>query len=123
MTHDNHKQELERMLKETIGELATLGIHNPDNPDDWIATPPPDSGESDVIDLADSAEDWGEKAATLALIETRHNNIKRALRKLTEDTYGTCEICGEPIEPERLTVSPEARTCILHREDESTLPL
>ena len=123
MTHDNHKKELESMLKAAIEELATLGIHNPDNPDDWTATPPPDTGESDTIDLADSAEEWEEKAATLALIETRYNNIKRALRKIPEGMYGICEISGEQIEPERLAASPEARTCIMHREEESTLPL
>ncbi len=37
--------------------------------------------------------------------------IDAALARIADGTYGTCEICGQPIEAERLAAMPEARTC------------
>lgn len=39
-------------------------------------------------------------------------DLDRAVERLREGTYGTCECCGGPIAPERLTARPTARTCI-----------
>lgn len=47
------------------------------------------------------------RAATEHLAE-----VDAALRRLEEGGYGTCEVCGEPIAPERLEARPVARTCI-----------
>jgi RNA polymerase-binding transcription factor DksA len=38
--------------------------------------------------------------------------IDSALRRIDEGTYGTCEVCGKPIAPERLAAIPWARRCI-----------
>lgn len=38
--------------------------------------------------------------------------IKDALRKIDDGSYGTCEVCGKPIAPERLAAIPWARLCI-----------
>jgi DnaK suppressor protein len=39
-------------------------------------------------------------------------DLDSALAALRAGTYGTCENCGDPIAPERLTARPAARTCI-----------
>ena len=39
-------------------------------------------------------------------------DIDRALQKIDEGTYGTCEVCGKAIAPERLAAIPWARLCI-----------
>jgi RNA polymerase-binding protein DksA len=39
-------------------------------------------------------------------------DIDAALRKIEEGSYGTCEVCGEPIGAERLSAIPWARLCI-----------
>lgn len=39
-------------------------------------------------------------------------DIDDALRKIEEGSYGTCEVCGEPIGAERLSAIPWARLCI-----------
>lgn len=119
---NKYKTRLESELQKVTGELSTLGVHNPDNPDDWVATPEPALGEADENIVADRVEDWDERVSTLALLETRYNNIKRALGKIESGTYGVCEVGGEEIEPERLDVTPEARTCIAHKEEEENLP-
>jgi DnaK suppressor protein len=39
-------------------------------------------------------------------------NTKKALLNLKTGKYGTCEVCGNPIEPERLKAMPTATLCI-----------
>ena len=38
--------------------------------------------------------------------------VKAALAKFEEGTYGKCEECGKPIAPERLEAVPYARLCV-----------
>ena len=38
--------------------------------------------------------------------------IADSLRKIEDGTYGTCEVCGQPIAPGRLAAIPWARLCI-----------
>jgi RNA polymerase-binding transcription factor DksA len=116
-----YKTRLEEMLVLVTGELAELGVHNPENPDDWIATPDDTPDEADPVDSADRVEDWNERVATLAELETRYNNIRRALTKIEEGTYGVCEVSGEPIEQDRLDANPAARTCKAHLDEEDNL--
>jgi DnaK suppressor protein len=48
--------------------------------------------------------------------------IDRALEKLDEGTYGTCESCGRPIGEERLQVAPFATLCVeCKRREERSL--
>jgi len=125
MTHDTTKYEhaLRDSLKEVTAELGTLGIHNPNNPQDWIATPEAAGGEADPNVVADTVEDWEERRATLSTLERRYNDLNRALAKIADGTYGICEIAGETIEAERLEANPAARTCMQHLEEEGSLPI
>lgn len=117
------KNRLEQMLADVTAELQTLGVQNPDVAEDWEATPDGvATGEADPNIGADRVEDWDTRRATLATLETRFNNIKRALQKITDGTYGTCEISGEPIEEDRLEANPAARTCKAHINNEADLP-
>ena len=50
-------------------------------------------------------------------------DIKRALKKIKDDEYGKCELCGEDIEEDRLEANPAARTCKKHMGEEAKLPL
>jgi DnaK suppressor protein len=38
--------------------------------------------------------------------------IERALAKLDEGTYGSCDACGEPIPPARLQAMPDSVLCV-----------
>ncbi len=38
--------------------------------------------------------------------------VEHALHKFDEGTYGFCDSCGQPIDPERLEAIPEAGLCI-----------
>jgi DnaK suppressor protein len=65
--------------------------------------------------MADAATEVFEQARDSALLRqlnTSMANIKRALEKFDDGTYGICESCGASIELARLEVVPEARYCL-----------
>lgn len=58
-----------------------------------------------------------ERAQVVALIEQaeqRLSEIEAAQGRINNETYGTCEVCGEPIVVGRLQARPTARTCVDH---------
>ena len=48
-----------------------------------------------------------EKQTRASLAEVEH-----ALEKLNKGTYGLCDVCGQPISPERLEAMPQANLCM-----------
>jgi DnaK suppressor protein len=42
------------------------------------------------------------------------DEVRRARRRITEGSYGTCEVCGEPIPQGRLEARPWSTRCIHH---------
>jgi RNA polymerase-binding transcription factor DksA len=53
----------------------------------------------------------------LTILEGELADIQRALRRIEDGTYGTCEECGKPIGDERLEAKPWARFCIVHQAE------
>lgn len=45
-------------------------------------------------------------------LEARLERVERALDKLAEGTYGTCDVCAQPIDPRRLRAAPQSTTCV-----------
>jgi len=114
---------LERMRTELTEELKAIGINDPHNQSDWVAIPEGvdvHMADSDLV--ADVVEEWDERAALVATLERRWNDVQRALKKIGDGTYGTCEVCGEKIESDRLGANPAARTCKAHMNEEDRLP-
>ncbi len=118
-----YKTKLEELRATLIEELSTIGIHDPENTSNWEATLKVNQTSADPNVMADNAEELEERVATLALLETRFNNINRALTKIEKGEFGICEINGEEIEADRLDANPAARTCKEHLEEESSLSL
>ncbi len=117
-----YKVELEEISNNLITELQSLGVQNQRVRQDWIPVPDePSDTEPDANDLGDRSEEWQAIRGTLDLLETRLNNVKRALQKIEKGTFGTCEICGQQIEEDRLAANPAARTCIKHLAEEDNL--
>lgn len=122
METEHFKTKLIEERGHLIAELKTLGVTNPQTNSDWIpTTDEPSTAESDPNDLGDRSEEWQERRGTLDVLETRLNNVVRALKKIELGTYGMCEISGEVIEEDRLTANPAARTCKSHINDEAKL--
>ncbi len=103
-------------------ELTALGSPDHTVIGDWVSTPSEAVvTEADDNVVADRHEEWIERRGTLDELETRYNNIVRALDKIEQGTFGTCELCHEPIEVDRLAVNPAARTCKTNLNDEVDL--
>jgi DnaK suppressor protein len=45
-------------------------------------------------------------------LETGLERVERALAKLDDGTYGTCDTCGGPIAPKRLEAMPDSTLCV-----------
>lgn len=65
--------------------------------------------------LADDATDTVEVEQDLALEQHLRGllfEVEQALERMDEGTYGRCENCGRPIDPERLAALPYTRFCV-----------
>ena len=49
-------------------------------------------------------------ASLLRQTDDRLAEVEAALQRVADGTYGRCERCGHPVEPERLQARPTART-------------
>src|SRR5918996_6053315 len=92
---------------------------------DMGADPDADSIEGMDFDFgfADSAQSTAERNKVLAVIERLRENLQDvdvALGKIKKGTFGVCERCGQPINPERLEAIPYARLCVKCKQKESS---
>lgn len=110
-----YKEKLEAELKALEQELQSVGIKDPNNPKDWIAVQPEENiSPADENEVADTIDDFENNRAILNDLEIKYNDVKLALEKIENGTYGICETNNHPIDEERLMVNPSARTCKEH---------
>ena len=118
------KQKLETEFALVDSELRTVGRENPDAPGQWEpVVKDVDQTATEQDELADKFEELEENTDILNALQMRWRNIKRALQKIEDGSYGICEISGKDIELERLEANPAARTCEEHMAEEKNLPL
>ena len=95
---DREKLEAERVaILDDIGHLK-----------EWL------QGEVDV-DADEGDPDLAEREKNLALLtvmERKLESVNMALRAIDKGRYGICERCGNPIDPARLEVRPDATLCL-----------
>jgi RNA polymerase-binding transcription factor DksA len=89
---------------------------------DGIGTESESESLSELSDVDQHPADIGTETfdrerdfSILEQVEAELADVERALQRLDDGTYGRCEVCGEPIEPERLEAVPFARYCIKHQ--------
>jgi DnaK suppressor protein len=100
------RQQLEQMLHELDTATNTLEHEGAG-----------DSGELSHVDQhpADNATDLVDQDRENALLEaadSQRQQIRAALKRIDDGTYGTCTDCGAQISEARLTVRPEAARCV-----------
>ncbi len=124
INYEIYKSKLEDRLTTLTSELSEIGLYDEKN-DNWIAVPDEEesAADADENESADFNEEWDERRSTLEALDQEYRNLKRALIKIQNGTYGICEISGQPIEEKRLLAKPDARTCIAHMDQEGELPL
>lgn len=94
------RKKLERARAQTLAELERLREYVKVESD-------PSTDEADL--------DVHEREKNLALVrrlETKIEEIDKAIQVAQKGTYGICERCGKPIDPARLKALPETTLCI-----------
>jgi RNA polymerase-binding transcription factor DksA len=54
-------------------------------------------------------------AEDIAELSSQLDDVDRSLARLADDTYRTCEVCGEGLADEQLASEPTLRRCDEHR--------
>ena len=68
--------------------------------------------DDNFADSGQVAAEQGENRALVNQLEETLAEVERALAKLDEGSYGTCEGCGKPIAEARLEAMPSTKFCI-----------
>jgi RNA polymerase-binding protein DksA len=68
--------------------------------------------DENFADSGQVAAEQGENRALVNQLAETLDEVERALAKLDEGTYGSCENCGKPIGEARLEAMPATRFCI-----------
>lgn len=70
----------------------------------------------DALDEVQNAADRELAIRTLDIKTQNMREVRAAIRRIKEGTYGTCECCLEDISPKRLKAVPEASLCIICKQ-------
>jgi RNA polymerase-binding transcription factor DksA len=97
-------------------------VRPPAAPAEPAAPGPPAAAEPAAPELpaevsAEAQAVAAERAEELAALRRAQGDladVDRALARLDEGTYGTCEACGVALPDEVLAAAPAARTCAQH---------
>ena len=96
-------------------ELGTVGRRNPNTAGDWEPVASDLGGASpDRDEAAEKIETFEENTAIVRQLESRLGEIKDALERLENGSYGHCVTCEKEIEADRLGANPAATTCKAH---------
>lgn len=100
---DSVRTELERereILRDKVQELDSKG-------DDL-------EYDGNFADSGQVAAEMGENRVLYDQLRRDLDDIDKALQRMDEGTYGTCEVCGTDIGEARLEIMPSTRVCIEH---------
>jgi DnaK suppressor protein len=70
--------------------------------------------DDNFADSGQVAAEEGENRALAAQLRDQLDDVERALAKLDDGTYGSCEVCSQAVGADRLEAVPTARFCIEH---------
>ena len=65
-------------------------------------------------EIAEKMESYEENTAVLKQLEIKYNEVKEALARTYNGTFGHCINCKKEIEDDRLSANPSAKTCKEH---------
>src|SRR3989344_6718556 len=111
MDTQHFKEKLEKELQTIEGELKNLGrLDTSGKKNNWEAVEPESEIDSaDEGDVADVIGSYENTNSVVENLEVQLKEVKSALEKIKNGTYGKCEVSGEPIEADRLEANPAAR--------------
>ena len=95
------KETLEDLQTALLAEQAALeeelADHGKLEDNDWEGSSDSEDEEADPVDVADNIEELVTNVPMVEELKRRHKEIKVALQKMEDTTYGTCDVCGDDI--------------------------
>ena len=109
---DVMKQRLLEKQKELQGNIADLTEAHPTPVGAIEISDGPQDFEDTAVDFLETQQEQSLEVNTQALL----TEVQRALKRIEDGTYGTCEVCGQPIPEKRLEAIPWAARCVKDEE-------
>ncbi|PYQ90401.1 MAG: hypothetical protein DMG02_10910 [Acidobacteria bacterium] len=103
-------QEYKRRLLELEKQLSTRAARDREHAREQVRDSPGDIGDASVADEAES-EDFTEAELDATVLQ----QVRDALRRIEDGTFGRCVVDGGPIEPKRLEAVPWTPYCLKHQ--------
>ncbi len=112
---EHYKAKLTSEKAELESELQEVGEKNPTLKEGWEATSKNIEVDSaDENEVADKFEEYEGNSGILKQLEGQLTEVNAALDRIAKGTYGICQICGQPIEKDRLEANPSSKISIKH---------
>lgn len=112
---EKFKQKLTEEKAGLEEQLASIARRDPSAVGGWEATTGGmEVDAADENEVADKLEELEGNSGITTQLESQLAEVQAALARIQNGTYGTCEVCGKPIEKERLEANPSARISIKH---------
>lgn len=109
------KAKLNSEKADLEAELQEIGQKNPALREGWEATSKNIEVDSaDENEVADKFEEYEGNSGILRQLENQLAEVNAALDRIAKGIYGVCQVCGKPIEKERLEANPSSRSSIKH---------
>ena len=100
------KQKKTKIEKELL-EFAQKSVHNKNN----YRTKFPNIGD-EAEENAKEIDEFSTNLGLKKILEKDLRDIKDALKRIKDGTYGKCKYCGKEISKERLLARPVSSACI-----------
>ena len=110
---DYYQKLLEEEKNKLEADLGDIARPSSDSSRDWDVKPPIFNIES-KDEAADQEEEMENRTSVELALESRLLDVKDAILRVQNGTFGMCEVGKEQIPEERLKANPAARTCIQH---------
>src|SRR5918996_2894566 len=95
----NLRDQLAQERMRLTAQIAALDVGSAESP----------AYDENFADSGQVAAEQGETKALLNQLNDQLDEIEHALAKFDNDTYGLCEVCGNPISDARLEAMPATR--------------
>src|SRR5882672_11241626 len=104
-------QEYKQRLLELETRLSTRTVREREQAREQVIDTAADTGDTSVVDEGES-EDFTEAELDATVLQ----QVRDALKRIDDGTFGRCVVDGEPIEPKRLEAVPWTPYCLKHQK-------
>lgn len=118
-TQEKLKQQLTREEQRLLTELANITGKGSGETSGGTKPPFPQFGSKDDENAAEVATFSDALSLQRKIVESL-TDVRRAIARMRDGVYGTCQYCGQPIPEQRLIARPASSSCVACKEELKT---